>query len=81
MRNNAAGVGGCGAAWRGPHACVFVCAHVCVCVCVCACVRVRACVGGCMHACMCAWYVVCIWYGAARKFLHFATIHVCTCIY
>ena len=39
MRNNAAGVGGCGAAWRGPHACVCVCVwgggggggvHVCI---------------------------------------------------
>ena len=35
MRNNAAGVGGCGAAWRGPHACACVCGCVCVCVCSC----------------------------------------------
>ena len=35
MRNNAAGVGGCGAAWRGPHACVHVCVYVYTCMCLC----------------------------------------------
>ena len=32
MRNNAAGDGGCGAVWRGPHACVCACVYVFVCV-------------------------------------------------
>ena len=37
MRNNTAGVGGCGAAWRGPHACMCC---VCMCTCMCLCMSV-----------------------------------------